>query len=297
MDIYVDDTRPEPSRRHLVLAGDLSGCPRTQAGAQRADFAREMIEQAFAPLDPCEAQHQMPVEDFAALLSELKPRFMHRPEVKQIVRDLLVESGCDLEKTYFDVPRMRTMTHGDYLRPGIALAVPPHRDTWFGGTESQLNWWLPVLGVRAENTMVFHPQYFDQPVANTSCGYDHDAWRQKSRVEAARHIKNDPREYPRCTGEVDTSGDQRILCGAGGVLLFSACHLHSTSPNESGITRFSVDFRTVDLDDVVAGRGAPNVDNEATGSTLAEYLCAADLSPLPAEIAERYRRATPTTVA
>ena len=27
---------------------------------------------------------------------------------------MLAESGCDLEKTYFDVPRLRTAFPGDY---------------------------------------------------------------------------------------------------------------------------------------------------------------------------------------
>lgn len=293
MNIHFDDRQDEPVRRARIFTGDLFVFSPSAATTRLVDFARELVCTAFAPLDPCQAQHHMPVEEFAAVLAELKPKFMHDPRAKEMVQDILREAGCDLGRTYFDIPRMRTMTHGDYLRSGIALAVPPHRDTWYGGTESQLNWWLPVMGVRPENTMVFHPEFFARPIENTSDGYDHDAWRNKSRREAAKHIKTDTREYPRADAEVDPAADLRVACPEGGVLVFSASQLHSTSPNNSGMTRFSVDFRTVDIDDVIARRGAPNVDNFASGSTLDEYLSADDLTPLPRDVAEAYDRAAP----
>ena len=273
--------------------GDIFVYSPSAETARLVKHARDMIDDAFAPQDPCQAQHHMAAVDFAALLSSLKPAFMHHPDVKCMVQDMLCEFGCDLSQTYFDIPRMRTMTHGEYLRSGIALAVPPHRDTWFAGPESQLNWWLPVMGVRPENTMVFHPEYFDKPVSNTSDRYDHDAWKRHSRADAARHVKSDPREYPRTTGEVNHDADLRIAVNEGGLLLFSGSQLHSTSANTSGITRFSIDFRTLNLADVVADRGAPNVDNYATGSTLSEYVCAADFSPLPNDVVNRYDRVSP----
>ena len=49
----------------------------------------------------------------------------------------------------------------------------------------------------------------------------------------------------------------RVVPEAGGVMIFSGNQLHSTVPNTSGRTRFSIDFRTVNIDDVVvASRGA-----------------------------------------
>ncbi len=292
--VYFDCNATEAELRRGVHAGNIyvfGPRPSTQA---LVDLACERVTQAFAPLDPCEAQHQMNVEDFAALLSELKPGFMHDPQVKVILRQILADLGFDLEKMYFDVPRLRTMTHGDYLRTGIALAVPPHRDTWYAGTESQLNWWLPIRGVTSENTMIFHPEYFDRPVRNASNRYDHDAWQRHSRADAAKHIGSDTRAHPDVLEEIGDQSDLRILCPAGSLILFSASHLHSTAPNTSGVTRFSVDFRTVHIDDITSTTGAPNVDNQCHGSTLAEYMQACDLSPFPQEITEAYERPRPT---
>ena len=69
---------------------------------------------------------------------------------------MLSALGCDLEKTYFDVPRLRTMAHGEYLKAGLALQFHPHRDTWFSAPQQQINWWLPVYEIVPRIT-VFSP--------------------------------------------------------------------------------------------------------------------------------------------
>ena len=57
--------------------------------------------------------------------------------------------------------------------------------------------------------------------------------------------------------------------------------MHSTIPNTSGVTRYSIDFRTVHLGDVLSRAGAPNVDSACTGSAIRDYLRGADFTSLP----------------
>jgi len=59
-------------------------------------------------------------------------------------------------------------------------------------------------------------------------------------------------------------------------------------PNTSGVTRYSIDFRTVHLDDVLDRRGAPNVDSECTGTTMRDYLRMNDLTQIPDEVVQTY---------
>jgi hypothetical protein len=40
----------------------------------------------------------------------------------------------------------------------------------------------------------------------------------------------------------------------------------------SGLTRFSLDFRTVDLKDHKENIGAPNIDNFSRGSAMKQYI-------------------------
>ena len=70
--------------------------------------------------------------------------------------------------------------------------------------------------------------------------------------------------------------------------MFSAAQMHSTVPNNTGRTRFSIDFRTVHLDDVTEFRGAPNVDSECTGTTMGDYLRASDLSHISEDLIEKH---------
>src|SRR5260370_7741952 len=97
-----------------------------------------MAEEAFRPLDPREAQHHLPVERFAAILSDLKPKFIHHPRSKQLIQQLLAEMGCDLEKTHFDVPRLRTSTHAGNLATALSYAFPLHRAPSYCAPSTQL---------------------------------------------------------------------------------------------------------------------------------------------------------------
>jgi len=65
-------------------------------------------------------------------------------------------------------------------------------------------------------------------------------------------------------------------------------------PNTSGYTRFSIDFRTVHLDDVREGVGAPNLDSECTGTTMRDYLCCEDLARIPDELIAKYDTEPPS---
>jgi hypothetical protein len=59
-------------------------------------------------------------------------------------------------------------------------------------------------------------------------------------------------------------------------------------PNTSNVTRYSIDFRTVHLDDVLNRLGAPNIDSACTGTTMGDYLKGTDFSHLPAEAIAPY---------
>jgi hypothetical protein len=66
--------------------------------------------------------------------------------------------------------------------------------------------------------------------------------------------------------------------------------VHASVPNRSGVTRFSVEVRTVDSDDVRLGRGVPNVDGQAPHIALEWFHHIEDDTPLPALVARRDRQ-------
>jgi len=129
--------------------------------------------------------------------------------------------------------------------------------------------------------MAFHPRYWSQAVRNGSAEYNYEEWNRTSRQNAAQFIKLDTRKQPKPEEPMELDPQIRVIAPPGGILLFSGAQMHSSVPNTSGRTRFSIDFRTVNLDDVAARRGAPNVDSACTGTTMGDYLRGTDLAHIP----------------
>jgi hypothetical protein len=286
--ILVNSRLSDDERRPRLYAGDLFVQQSENAIGRFVDFTRSLVEEAFHPLDVETAQHEMPVDAYAAVLAELKPRFIHHPESKRHLRAILVEQGCDPHLTYFDVPRLRTSTSDQYLTTGIAYAFHPHRDTWYSAPMMQVNWWLPIYEAMPDNVVAFHPVYFDRAVDNGSEDYNYYKWNRDSRSLASSQIGTDTRVQPKPREQIDLDPQIRPVPPVGGVMVFSGAQLHSSVPNSSGRTRVSVDFRTVHRVDVERHRGAPNVDSRCTGTTMRDYLRVADLERLPAEVIAEY---------
>jgi hypothetical protein len=108
-----------------------------------------------------------------------------------------------------------------------------------------------------------------------------------------RGLKTDTRDQPRPEEPVELYPQTRIVCKAGGIILFSGSQLHSTVPNTAGSARFSIDFRTVHMDDVTGKKGAPNIDSACTGTTLRDFMRAADLAQMPEESVLPYDQEPP----
>ena len=160
---------------------------------------------------------------------------------------------------------------------------------------SQINWWMPVYPISYENTMAFHPQYWDKPIRNNSARFDYQDWNARGRIEAANQsVQLDTRFQSAAIEPMTLENDLRLTCPPGGIIVFAAAHLHSTVPNVSNQTRFSIDFRTVDRRDIERNHGAPNVDSEAKGTTLMDYLRATDLLHFTQDEIEREMRASKT---
>jgi hypothetical protein len=286
--VFFDSGMDDDARRARIYAGDIFVFSPKPSSTAFVEFARGMIEAAFAPLDPVQAQYDLPVERFVEIVAPLMPRFIHQPESKRLIQAMLADFDCDLEQTYFDVPRLRVQTHGEYLTAGVGYRLHAHRDTWYASPMSQVNWWSAVYPFESESSMAFFPRYFDHPVKNGSEDFDLYDWNARGRRDAAKQVGKDTRQQPHAEEDVDLDAQIRIVAQPGSVILFSGAQFHATVPNTSGRTRFSVDFRTVHLHDVLAQRGAANVDSRGTGTTLRAHLRGTDCEPLPEAAARIY---------
>jgi hypothetical protein len=286
--VYIDSAVSDEVRRQRLYDGQIFVFTPRSSTLALIQHARDMIEAAFGSLDPRTAQYHMPVEKYVSIVAPLKPQFIHNDTTRRLIQEVLTELNCDLETTYQDVPRLRMVTSDGYLTSGVGYAHHPHRDTWFSAPMTQLNWWLPIYDIESESSMAFHPCYWSQGVKNESSSFNYSEWNKNGRKNAAQHIKSDTRKQPHAVEDLELEPQIRVVCPPGGIVLFSGAQLHSTVSNTSGLTRYSIDFRTVNLADVTAMGGAPNVDSEPVGSALRDFVRASDFTRMPEEIASQY---------
>src|SRR5215472_4839304 len=289
--VYVDHNVNDEGRRQRLYAGQLFVISPRPTTIALCEFANSMIGEAFGSVDPLEAQYHMPVEEYVAIVSPLKPKFIHHPETKKLLRELVADCGCDLNETYVDVPRLRMVTSHGYLTSGVGYAHHPHRDTWYSAPLAQLNWWLPIYGIESESSMAFHPAYWSKGVKNGSSEFNYYQWNSEDRKNASQHIKTDTRKQPKAEEVMELDPQIRIIVPPGGVILFSAAQMHSTVPNTSGRARYSIDFRTVNLADLRAGIAAPNVDSHPVGTSLRDFVRGGDGAPMPDDVVQKYDNA------
>jgi hypothetical protein len=124
--------------------------------------------------------------------------------------------------------------------------------------------------------------------------HDYDEWVNEGRKLAASLIEKDNRKHPLPMETVEEISETRFVLSSSEMIAFSAAHLHATAPNTSGKTRFSIDFRTVNLADLKQKKGAKNIDNRSTGTTLGDFFRSSDLTKMDEQIVQEYKQSQVT---
>ncbi|MGO9857387.1 MAG: hypothetical protein ACLPYY_20390 [Acidimicrobiales bacterium] len=274
MTVFVDPDVPAPTLRQNIYHGDLVVLTKLRSVREFVDYTREQLVDLFHPYEPEHAHEYIDKAEMARLLGSWKPSFIHSPRSKDLICEIIREAGFRAEATHYDVPKPRTSFPVGHLTTGIAYAFPWHRDVWYGAPAQQINWWLPVFAVRGDNAMSFDLHSFDRYVRNSSATFDYyknNADRRHTAAQVTRESQARPAAL-----DYQPHDDLVVLPSPGAVLLFSGAQLHASIPNTSGRSRFSVDFRTVDVQDLKSGRGAPLVDAHCTGTAIRDFHNVAD---------------------
>ena len=291
MSIVVDPEISGEELRQQLYAGNLVVLTRLRALRDFVEYTRDELTELFKPHDPEHVHEHIEPAEMAGILGIWKPRFIHSERSKKLVRAIVDEAGFPADQTHYDLPKPRTSFPVGHLTTGVAFAFPWHRDVWYSAPAQQINWWLPIFPVRDDNAMAFDLKSFDQAVPNSSDAFDYYE-NNASRLSTAKQVNRERQARP---GALDHQAAQElvILPAPGEVLLFSGAQLHTSIPNTSGLARFSVDFRTVDVPDLKAGRGAPLVDVHCTGTAIRDFINVADESSFDEEMVRKLFGAPP----
>jgi hypothetical protein len=293
--VFFDPSFSDDDRREWLYRGQLFVFSPRPSTLALCTFARGLIEKAFAPLDPRNAQFHLSLSEFHDIVSRLQGTFVEHPEGGRYIQRILEEMSCDLRTTYFESLYVRNVPSDVVTGGRRPYTFRPHRDTWHAAPLCQVNWWIPLYDMEPENCLAFHPHYWRHAVRNGSVDYHFGkrANEDARRIAALQHSKATPRSFF-AEEPIDPDSELRLVCRAGGIIMFSGAHLHSSVPNTSGSTRFSLDFRTAQLEDLREQCGAPNVDGACDGTVLTRFRRAADFSPIPDDVIARYDvRASP----
>jgi len=210
-------------------------------------------------------------------IDELRNRFRRDPELTRLFRAALEQVGVDAARSYWDSLYLRVVPPIDAGAERQVGRIGFHRDTWSSNVPQQTNWWTTIYPLAPERTLAFYPQYWSRAIANTSSKWDLDEIRARRR---SGERDEDLEIVPEPSEPVDTSSELRIVIEPGDLLCFSGAHLHASVPNVSEQARVSVELRTVNLDDLTRGRGAPEIDGKAPHIPLEWFRSMEDGSPL-----------------
>lgn len=284
VNVHIDPSFDDQERRRRIFAGDVIVYTDVPAIRNFAAFTRKMVSDVFAPEEPTTIHTKRDPDELAAILIDFKPRFIHHPESIAHVQRITAALGAASDVTYADVPKLRTAFPVGGLATGIAYAFQPHRDTWYAAPPQQINWWMPVWPAAENNVMEFFPRRFGTEIENSSSEYNYyeaNAWR--GRIKDFSGGK-DGRVHPAPVYPLPDEEPRLCLVPpVGGIMLFSGDQLHASIPNTSGVTRYSIDFRTVHLADVRDRRGAPVADVACKGTSLRDFRRLTDRAELSEE--------------
>lgn len=263
-----------------LYSGKVFLLPGNRHSLSLVEEATIQLKKEFGTEDlPIEA-HKLPGDQFFQKIKNLRRYFYCDSFYHQKITETIRSLDFPLEQTSFDPARIRVVKHEGHMEKAAAPIYYGHRDTWYGNSQSMITWWIPIVDVHCENSFEFFPSYFDREVRNDSEVFHFERWTSKGdekKIGWQNKRTGLEEKYPQLLVEPNEQGIP-VECNSGDILLFSAQHLHRTIKNVTHRTRYSFDFRTVDMSDHQRNIGAVNVDNRSKGDSSTEFVHGRDFT-------------------
>ena len=260
-----DPLAPEEFRSRLY-DGEMF-CLRKRPTVQAIiEATQKHAEACLAPLHPTKAHESLSRAELIETFGQYRRSYQKNTEIQSLWRAFFTSLGFDPDNTACDrtLARVQTpferseMDNSDLVTAPLAF----HRDTWGSNLYAQINWWAPVYPITQDRTMQMYPQLWDRPLENTSAEFDLPTVIQNQRKTGRRQSTPDE-HIPHLSEDIADLVAVPVVIDPGDVFVFSGAHAHGSVRNTSDLTRLSLETRTVDINDLQSGRGAPNLDGHA----------------------------------
>ena len=251
-----------------IFQGSLLFLEPVKSTNELTSWAEECLHLEFGDSLILESDTERSIKNFTLMAQAAKSNFTNHDRTKQVLEKILVvryEQYLD-HQLYYDVPRLRIIPNSNLLKSGISYNYLPHRDTWYGGRQDQINHWLSVKNVSDEATFFIAPFFFSTSVENSSSNFDLDTWDKVFRPNAIESVRAELRPHPKPVFEIAEQSKLGFDLASGYEVCFSGHHLHGSGSNVSDEIRVSIDYRVCIP---TLGINPPtNVDSFATGNYL-----------------------------
>ena len=240
-----------------------------------------VIRETFECDSPPHAYQQYNHEEFLKR-AETAQKIVNGEACKKLFGATLSELGMPPQDLFWDTLGLRisppVQNEEDMKKRGFRSHVGVHRDTWGAGFQSQVNWWCPLYPLSAKRTMGFYPSYWHRPLSNSTADWSFKEF-LKSRKEAK---PGHAAKYPSAPAALAQPDEPAVpfMMKVGSLACFSSAHLHGSITNSSSLTRFSLELRTLHLNDLLNNLGAPNVDNKSQQLLVGLYSAVENGRPL-----------------
>lgn len=275
------DKAPEDNSqlRQSIYNGDIYKLSPTKESLEIVDRAIQLIKEEFKTEDIRTKYLSMDKDEFFYAIGRLRKKLFKENHLNNLLVSLLNNLNFNQEDYMIEQLRLRAICHDGHLNPKAAPVYFPHRDTWYSHPQSLIVFWFPLDDLNANETFEFYPEFFNKPVHNDSEYFNYNEWTRNGEEKKIgwQNINTGIDSlYPTLKDNLKPHEKINFSCKKGEILIFSGSQYHKTIPQSLGTTRYSLDFRLVNLEDYKNNLGAPNVDNKSQGSALVDYISLAE---------------------
>lgn len=270
--MYSSLQRPGSARQFhdRIYAGEIIRIAELPAMAALVALTRAWLEDALHPWAPPEIHRYLSHDEQTLRFAQCQNAFARSKEVREHWRVVVESLGLAPDALACDRLHLRFQPHREPRqstpRARTTATIAFHRDTWGSNLYAQTNWWAPIYPITTGRTVALYPHLWQQALRNCSADFDMRAILERSHRDGRNAVDADE-AIPHLLEAIDPQQGVAVDIAPGSLIAFSGAHAHAGVGNNTGLTRISFETRSVLIDDVLAGLGAPNIDGQAPWRT------------------------------
>ena len=253
-----------------IYAGEIIRIAELPAMTALVALTRAWLEDALHPWAPPEIHRYLSHDEQTLRFAQCQNAFARSKEVREHWRVVVESLGLAPDALACDRLHLRFQPHREPRqstpRARTTATIAFHRDTWGSNLYAQTNWWAPIYPITTGRTFALYPHLWQQALRNCSADFDMRAILERSHRDGRNAVDADE-AIPHLLEAIDPQQGVAVDIAPGSLIAFSGAHAHAGVGNSTGLTRISFETRSVLIDDVLAGLGAPNIDGHAPWRT------------------------------